>query len=607
MKIPHLPIITIFLTSTLCACGGSNSVSKAEPVTTNATAPTINLSEKNYIKRLDNFKLTAKAFDENNDIKSYFWQQTTGPEIANILNDNALNTQVNFPKIAGKYTFKLTVTDSQNLSSNKSIEVTVTNTALLDWYDCNLPSIENKKTGEECLHQKVPLQWQNSSSTQIENLIVRYLAPQQPAKGKIWILDGGPGGNAKWAMREEIQQKFNANEWDIYIPIHRGVEGPNKLNCSNKINFPSLQCFNELQMQYDSNLAAFNTENAAYDLADIIGKVSEAGEKDIVFGASYGTFLAQKYLQQHTEFFGEDQIDGMILDSSAPLDFQSINMGINYDFIGARVLNLCDENVFCHQQLGGDAKLFLEQTYNKLSLGECFFDEGKTMPVTVNFAKSLLDSAVTEYIDIVPGIIKMLNRCSYNDQKALRYVQPLLNESQTLSSAPFSTSDNLLVTATINSTNMFRPTMSKLEYEQHINQLKFTNLDNQVFFELAKIWPLEAQPLKTTLPVTSIPLLLLNGGLDPQSTDIMTQKVFNNYAGNQKKLVVFPGFSHGVILKNNIEEPHCVANIIQKFIANSDQELDSQCAAKTLPVDVAVKNDHTKNIFDSFFGTSSPW
>ncbi len=605
MRIPQLSIVTILMTSGITACGSANNSPAPEAI--KPDAPIVSITAESTIKRLDNFELTAIASDVNEDISSYLWQQTAGPDTVNILNETALNTQVSFPKIAGKYTFQLTVTDSTSLSTSKSIEINVTNAALLDWYDCNLPNIQNKRADSECLDLQAPLDWSAPSAAQIENLVVRYLAPQQPAKGKVWILDGGPGGNAKWAMRTEHQQKFNSQEWDIYIPIHRGVEGSSKLVCENGLNLPTSECFNELMTKYDGELSAFNTENAAFDLIDVIDKVSETTEKDIIYGASYGTFLAQKYLQLQTEFQDEVQIDGVILDSSVPLDFQAIEMAENYELIGNRVLDLCNEIPFCREQLDGDAHVFIVQTYEKLSQGKCFIGGNEANPVTVNFAKTLFDTAVSEYIDTVPGILKMLNRCNTNDQNAFLHVKQIMGEPEELSNSPFLAGDNLLVTANVNSTNMFRPDISKFEYEEKVNQLKFTGLDNQIFYELAEAWPLDANPLNATLPATSVPLLMLNGGLDPQSTDLMAEKILADYLGAQKKLVLFPNFSHGVIMKQNIENSDCFANIVQSFMADPELDVDSQCAANTLPVDVAVETDYVKSVFSAFFGISSPW
>ncbi|NQZ88970.1 MAG: alpha/beta fold hydrolase [Colwellia sp.] len=606
MKIPQLSLAGILLTTGISACGsGSSNTSK--PATTLPAAPSVNITAQTTIKRLDNFVLTATASDVNNDISNYLWQQLDGPGTVTLAANNALTTPVTFPKVVGKYTFQLTVSDAQSLSTSKSIEVNVTNTALLNWQDCDLSNVAGKRLGADCLHHNVPLEWSTSDSDKIENLVIRYLAPQQPAKGKVWLLDGGPGGNSQWAMQPEYQQIFNADEWDIYIPIHRGVEGPTKLHCNNGINLPTSECFNDLMTEYDGKLAAFNTENAAYDLADIIALASETGEKDIIFGISYGTFLAQKYLQQQEAESETAQIDGLILDGSTPLDFQAIEMADNYDLIGERVLQVCYENEFCRAQLDGDPLAFLDQTLAKLALGECLIGGDEENILTVNIAKTLIDLALTDFKDTVPGIIKMLNRCNSNDQSAFGHAYQLFNEPDEESNLAFSGYDNKLVLANVLVTNMHRPTMSKFEFEQHLNTLRFTSVNSQPFYNVTEVWLLDAKPLNSTLPATSVPLLMIHGGLDPQTTDIMAEQVFNDYAGNQKTLVIFPTFEHGVFSKDQIANPNCVANIIQAFMLQPEQNVDSQCAADTFPVDVAVESDYVQSIFENIFGISSPW
>ena len=606
MKILQLSLASILSTTGISACGGGSS-DTPEPPPILPVAPVVNITAEPTIKRLDNFVLTATASDVNNDISSYLWLQVDGPDTATFVADNTLTTSVTFPKVVGNYIFQLTVTDTENLSTTESIEVKVTNTALLNWQDCDLSNVPEKRSGADCLHHSVPLEWASSDSDQIENLVIRYLAPQQPAKGKVWLLDGGPGGNSRWAMQSEYQQIFNADEWDIYIPIHRGVEGPSKLTCDNDINLPSSECFNHLMTEYGDKLAAFNTENAAYDLADIIAKVSEIDEKDIVFGISYGTFLAQKYLQQQEEKSEIAQIDGLILDSSSPLDFQAIEMPDNYDLIGERVLEICNTNEFCHQQLGGDPLAFLDLTLEKLAHGGCLIGGNEKNILTVNIAKSILDLALTDFKDTVPGIIKMLNRCNNNDQSAFAHAFLLLNEPDELSNLPFSNNENALVLANVLVTNMHRSTMTKFEFEQYLKTLRFTSIDTQPFFDVADVWPLDAQLLNSTLPATSVPLLMLHGGLDPQTTEIMAEQVFNDYAGSQKTLVIFPTFEHGVFSKDQIANPNCVANIIQAFMLQPGGHIDSQCAAETFPVDVAAQSAYVQGVFNHFFGISSPW
>jgi len=595
MKKSSLFLTSVISTILLSACGGGSSNSD-KPVVV-ASAPSVNITTETTIKRFSDFTLSATATDANDDINSIFWQQTDGPATVNIVDSSALITSVDFPNVAGQYTFSITVTDEGNLSTSKDVDINVTNTALLDWLNCSIADIEGIRSGAECHFQNVPLDWKNPEGRSIDNLVIRYLATQQPAKGKVWMLDGGPGGNSAWMLKAHNQQAFNTNEWDIYIPIHRGVEGPSKLKCSDGSDLPTAECFNELMSEYEDQLASFNTENAAQDLADMIDKTQDELEKDIVYGGSYGTFLAQKYLQQQ-EDAANPQIDGLILDSVVPLDFQAIDMADNYDVIGLRVLELCDENAFCREQLGGDPVVFLDETLKKLALGNCLIGDDAENMSSVNTAKLLLDRALSSYKDFVPGIIKMMNRCDDNDMSVFAHVYQLLSQDDP------DDEDNVnnLIMASVVASNMHRPTVTKEELTEHRKSLRFTTHDTP-FFDMVNIWSLEAKPLNATLPATAVPLLVLNGGLDPQSTDIMAQQVFDDYAGAQKSLVIFPTFDHGVISK----EDACVANIVRSFVDNPMENIDSRCADGTLTVDVEIKSDYMKAVFHHLFGITSPW
>jgi len=221
--------------------------------------------------------------------------------------------------------------------------------------------------------------------------------------------------------------------------------------------------------------------------------------------------------------------------------------------------------------------------------------------LSVNFAKTLFDFALSNYKDILPGIIKMMNRCNEQDQMAFAHVYKLFVEDATEDD-----DTNLLLMANVISTNMHRPAMSKEEFIAYKTTLKFTSNDTP-FYDMTDVWLLDANPLDAQLPATSVPLLILNGGLDPQSTDDMAKQVFDDYSGAQKSFIIFPSFHHGVIIQDSINDRNCIANILEKFMNKPMENIDSQCAEGTFAVDVTIESEYMKAVFNYLFGLTSPW
>src|ERR1051326_9056105 len=84
----------------------------------------------NDIQAVVGHKVTLSAAgssDPDQQAITFLWQQTGGPSVS--LSDPTASVTTFVPTVAGKYTFRITVTDTQNTSSSDVVRVTVTSSS----------------------------------------------------------------------------------------------------------------------------------------------------------------------------------------------------------------------------------------------------------------------------------------------------------------------------------------------------------------------------------------------------------------------------------------------------------------------------------------------
>ena len=592
-----------------CGSGSNNKQTPAKPdvEVQQGSAPVIdNIADREY-KQKTPIKIVYTVSDPDNDIADKQWTQTTGPETVKFTQQSDDSLQIDFPSLAGSYQFQLEVTDEASHRTTEVVNIDIKQSAFLDWQPCDYEALTHLHDMVECAFYDVHLDWASQSDRKITNLLIRILSPQQPANGNVWYLDGGPGGNARSILENhDIRGNIlHGDSYDVYIPIHRGVEGPSRFECSNGINLPTAECFDELMSEYDNQLSFFNLENAARDLSSIIKQTSTPEEKNIVYGGSYGTMWAQKFLQQITRSHDSSLVDGLILDSVVPLDFEAHKMAQNYELVGNRILDICAADIQCREALGGNPGEYLDDTLAKLDEGSCWMINGEQF--TAMHGKAVLLTATTMVSHLVPAIIKMMNRCETNDVFGLTMMFEVSSAEDVPNNQPFGSDTNYLYEANGVSANMHRPEFSLREQIELLSILRFFPVYPK-FFELADIWPVEATALDSEIPKTDMPILMVNGDLDPQTTDVMATAARDNIKDDNVTLVIFPTLIHGVIHQQFMLPDHnCIPNLFRGFIDNPEQTPNATCARSSHPLDVNVKSEYWQEQLESFTGMRNPW
>merc|ERR1711988_1248278 len=170
-------------------------------------------------------------------------------------------------------------------------------------------------TTAECANLSVPLNYENPNKT-ITLFVKKVNALEQPSKGQLWLLQGGPGGSG--VIMEGLLPSFTSlmPSYDIMIPDHRGVFRSSGLWCPqiNDLTPSNLtKCIKYLNKTYGSDLQQFTTTNAARDVATAINMTADSSHNVFLYGVSYGSYWAQRYLMVAPNQATKVAIDGIAL------------------------------------------------------------------------------------------------------------------------------------------------------------------------------------------------------------------------------------------------------------------------------------------------------
>lgn len=178
----------------------------------------------------------------------------------------------------------------------------------LEWARCEV--VLSGETGdEECATIEVPIDRASGAASPMLPLRLKRLrARARPARGQLWLVQGGPGGSA-WedfaGLRRGLEDELV--DLDFYAIDHRGTGGASRLTCPSEED-PSSEggaaivdaeweaCTAHLRARWGAGLDGFTTSASALDLDAAITRVRGAEDEVYVWGISYGTRQVSRLL-----------------------------------------------------------------------------------------------------------------------------------------------------------------------------------------------------------------------------------------------------------------------------------------------------------------------
>jgi len=485
--------------------------------------------------------------------------------------------------------------------------------APISWTKCPLHT-EGGLPPAECATVQLPLRASDPDGETIDVFVKRYRPVNGKARRALWMLQGGPGGSGYVfeGMARAIATKYP--DIEFYIPDHRGTGKSTKLTCAAQapeseggIGIATSEwaaCLAENQQRWGEKLSAFSTTNAANDVGLLIERTRREGQPVFVYGVSYGTYWANRYLQLFPK-----QADGVVLDSIAAPGSSLARQDEDANEAAHDLLAVCAKDAKCNEKLGPDPWAKALGLVTKLIAGHCPdlappAGFTKHEAVRLAFGTMLMQPHLRGYI---PAAIYRLDRCAPTDVTALTsFFAALYGSSgegggvdEMLKGWGFVLSNNIAFS------EMWETPAPSSETLASIRQAAVASREITAGLpELYEIWPRYVDPLAPAWAETETPILMLAGGLDPATLFRKQVPARDHFRGAHQHFIEVPSATHTVIASSATKANRsCGTMIMMSFLEDPQGTPDTSCLSDVVPVSFDGDPETTK----ALFGTNDPW
>ena len=494
-------------------------------------------------------------------------------------------------------------------------------TPIIDWGSC--PSYIGNKA--ECAFVPIPFDYEDPESEDVEVFVFRTSGGFQ-SKGQIWFLQGGPGGSGSdfASLFEQLVQIYPG--WDFYSLDHRGVGNTARLSCpqetqlESSMDFDVEGCAAHLTETWGEHLDTFNTTHSAHDLGTLIEWLRPEEGKVFVYGGSYGTYWAERYLQLFP-----DQADGVIMDSLAMPENCWID---DYDYwfneVGKQVLGHCDEDSHCAEhmtQWGATTLAATEALYAAVDEGQACAIPGFPLDrptLRVWMAMFTMDPYLRV---LMPPALHRLARCAPEDQEVMTNL--ISNLSQMMGGylplAPAYVDQDELYSLVLGEhviqSEMYRG--RTMEEALEVIEGAVVSPDSTptiIAIHDSGAWPVYPDDgYMQRWAETDVPILMMNGTLDPQTPLEIALPAADKHAGAHQTFLTFPYAAHGVIMSSTTNAAMmgyglpCGMEVMFDFVDDPTGELDLSCMDDLYPLEFDPHSQMNQMLADYLMGTYDMW
>lgn len=483
----------------------------------------------------------------------------------------------------------------------------------IEFNRCSLVTGGND-TRAECANVEVPLDWNAPDDGKVTFFVKRLLGAAPGPHRQLWLLQGGPGGagDGLEPLADEIAQADGA--LDVYIPDHRGTGRSERLDCPNarergSLSFDYAICLREMKIRWGiPGLATFSTTTAARDVGYVIERVRTPGQEVHVYGISYGTYWAQRYLQLFPAQPTAVALDGVCQSGLCSY----LKMGYWFDRVGKKYMAECAADPVCGAKLGADPVESVRAAIAKANTGRC---AGLTKINGTSLRKLYgMFIASFELRALVPATAFRILRCDADDILALKKFESVLTADLGEGFAGF---EGAAGTKNLASDMLgMHIAFSELEEDPPISRKDLADLLSDAVFtaydpklrDAYDMWPrYRPDALVGKYPSSNVPVLMMNGTLDPQTPLEFAEAIAPHYVAASQGLIVLPRAAHGVIHQSptseGTSEPSCGMMLWHQFLESPSVPLDSACRANILHHDFAG----SPALAEQFFGRPTLW
>jgi len=528
---------------------------------------------------------------------------------------------------------------------------------------------QNNATADcECATPLMPFKHPDHAQS-LRVFVKRLLAPVQPdtKRNALFLLSGGPGGSSDIFEPIMLLLRLYLPNHDIYYLEHRGVGRSARLGCTAVqaetmgsdsgvaiSNEENRHCAAQMDEYFHDETDVFSATQAAEDLKSVVTQLRGDYDGDMtVYGISYGTFWAQRFLQLDGAPNGVDKVilDGVVSQKSSPGFPLSRTVLTNWDTlmneVGMRFMEICDADRGEDDKNANSCRVLIEDRLGEISTddkeykytnGKDFvelvfrevFHEGKCKTqlddgsikdhwgFTEDETRSMIGSMLQQASPrtLIPALLLRLLRCDDDqDYGVFAHIRTFV---QAQKNATLLRTSPGLASPVLGSNIMFAelwdreldPTYDDLRLIFNSSYFASGIYVSQPAFE---VWPKYDEPrIKTTFENIDIPILMLNGDLDPQTPFLYAEAVYNNTHTSCPNLKLFqvPYAPHFTLMNSPYAKPednrpkHCGMDLMVQFTKNGFTDLDTSCLERVTAPNFQ-KGDELVGML--LFGTHDIW
>ncbi len=484
-------------------------------------------------------------------------------------------------------------------------------TPALVWAACG-PLVADGAAGE-CATMPVPLAWATEDGPTIDVFVKRFTG--SGPRGQLWILDGGPGGTGAQFDNADLIALFDQAGWDVYLPAHRGTGRSTPLECAAAIATTSTDgvlvtieeaaaCAAEVEATWGDGLAHFSAAQAARDLGALIeaARPTTGAQRVAIWGGSYGTYWAQRYLQAFP-----DQADAIVLEGSLDLTNRISDQLRAGNAAGERFLDACADDGFCAAHLGDDPRAAYDAAVATIAARSCPPLADVTVPTWKAMARTLVDVQLGyDARAILAAVVRRTVRCGPADAAVLAQFAaglPVLAAQLDRADGDLTINNFMLALDEVR-IDLWPADLDRAVVGPPHDGLRFASATewNQLA-DLIERWPAQPRAVDADqAAVTTVPILVLSGGLDTATPLEWSELAASRYPGAQH--VVFPYGGHGVTFDEASLE--CGLGLFLGFLADPAAAVDASCVDDVAPIDFATGGG-ARDLYREWLGTENLW
>lgn len=459
----------------------------------------------------------------------------------------------------------------------------------IQWEPCPIYSNGQEGRTVECATIPVPVKWDDPASQRIDLFVKRVPALEQPARAQVWYLQGGPGyaGDAFDPLADLYDDVVT--DVDQYIPDHRGTGRSTRLGCyaerPESVGHEQIvasewdNCLEEVQETWGDALEGFNVTNAARDLGQLIEATRAEGQQVIVFGGSYGTVWANRYLTLYPDQPTAVGMSGLAVNTHLD-DFDHW-----FNELGESWMTACAEDEVCAERLGPDPWATMTEVLDDLDAGACplvggaGFDRRTLQQIWAQFNYGWGERT------LIAPMVYRIGRCSPEDVAVFDHLFQFLTEPQPAD--PTAAYYSMVLSGYITVSELWSdppPTLEEIEaFRDEANMAH--GLPGR-YAQAYEYWPRYEPDAHTGELATPIEhMLMFTGEFDfiPGST---REATIAHFESETRPFFLLPGGSHTLGGSPVPGELSCGLQLVQSFITDPEgtATIDASCLDRVAPI-----------------------